>query len=168
MCGRPAQSKLSAELRRNGCSRTVSFTAMLSMNATVTSCGPAGTGTRTRIRSSTASPVSVGLSNIVARSSLPPIVTWCTSRPSMGNLELARVLQAADDVQVGAIELGLELVLAVERKRVPDAQAADRAERQPLDVLVLRQILRHAVGVASRTHRRIADGKALMRPAAAR
>ena len=74
MCGRPAQSKLSIELRRNGCRRTGSATGGSSTNATVTSCGPAVTGTRTRSRASTASPVSVGFSNSAARSSRPPIV----------------------------------------------------------------------------------------------
>jgi hypothetical protein len=36
MWGRPAQSKLSAELRRNGCSRHVSFTDKFSMNVALT------------------------------------------------------------------------------------------------------------------------------------
>ena len=61
-----------------------------------------------------------------------------------------RILEPAHDVQVRAIELRLELVLGVERERVADAEAADRAERQPVDVLVLREVLRHAVGVAAR------------------
>ena len=74
------------------------------------------------------------------------------------HFELARVLETADHVQVGAIELGLKVVFAVERKEVAHAQAAHGAERQPLDVLVLRQILRHAIGVAAGAQGGIAHG----------
>ena len=64
-------------------------------------------------------------------------------------LHLVRILQAAHDVQVGPIELHLEGVLAVERKRVANQDAADGAERQAVDVLILRQVLPDAVGVAA-------------------
>ena len=56
--------------------------------------------------------------------------------------------------RVGPIELDLEDVLAVERKRVAHEHAADGAERQAVDVLVLRQVLPDAVGVAARRRRR--------------
>ena len=51
----------------------------------------------------------------------------------------------------------LQVVLGVERERVPDDDAAARAERQALDVRVLRQVAGHAVDGAIETDRRIAD-----------
>ena len=126
MCGQPAQSKLSAEARRNGCSRTASFTPMWSMKAAVTTCGPAGTRTRARIRSSTASPVSVGLSNILSRSVGAADGDAVHGASVDGDLEVAGVLQPTHHVQVRAIELRVELILGVEGERVPHAQAADR------------------------------------------
>ena len=60
--------------------------------------------------------------------------------------------------EVGAIELGLERRT---RRRAGTCggrcSAADGAERQPLDVLVLRQVLPDAIGVAAGPHRGIAD-----------
>ena len=50
-----------------------------------------------------------------------------------------------------------ELVLRVEREGVRDEHAAARAERQPLDVPVLRQPGRRRVGDLRRRHRPIAD-----------
>ena len=69
-----------------------------------------------------------------------------------------RILETADRAQVGAIEPDLELVFAIDRKRVPGAHAADGAERQSVEVHVLRQILPHGVGVAAGRDARIADG----------
>ena len=105
MCGRPAQSKLSAELRRNGCSRTVSLTAMFSMNVAVTSCGPAVTGTRTRMRSSDGV---AGVGRLVEhrRQVLVAADRYVVHlSPVDRDLELARILKPANDVQVSAIEL---------------------------------------------------------------
>ena len=56
-----------------------------------------------------------------------------------------RVLEAAQVAEVGPEEPHLKVVLAVQRERVPHEHPAHRAERQALDVLVLRQILAHAV-----------------------
>ena len=131
-----------------------------STNATATSCGPAVTGTRTRIR---------GFDRVARVGRLLEHrrqIGRCrrSSRDApAGRRSRFRTrsdTQAADDVQVGAIELGLEVVLAVEREDVAHAHAADRAERQAVDVLVLRQVLRHAIGVAARADRRVADGQA--------
>ena len=81
---------------------------------------------------------------------MPPIVTQMDPLAVDGELELVRILEPAHDVQVGAKELHLEDVLAVERKRVATRSAADRAERQTVDVLVLREVLPDAVGFAAR------------------
>ena len=51
----------------------------------------------------------------------------------------------------------LELILAVERQRAVDQQAADRAERQALDVAVLRRVLPHAEQLADRRRARVAE-----------
>src|SRR4029450_6694571 len=75
------------------------------------------------------------------------------------DLELGGVLESPDDVQVGPIELRLKLVLGVERERVLYAQTTDRAERKAVDVLVLREVLSHAIRLAHRTHLDIAHGK---------
>ena len=75
------------------------------------------------------------------------------------DLELARILQPANDVQVRAIQLRAELVLGVERERVTNLKTTDRSERKPFDVLVLRQILRNAIGVAAWPHRAVANGE---------
>src|SRR5262245_18335789 len=80
--------------------------------------------------------------------------------PVVRNLELAGILKPADDIQVGAIELRTELVLGIEAESLRDLQAADGAERESLDVLVLREILRHAIRVAARSQRRIAHRQA--------
>ena len=53
----------------------------------------------------------------------------------------------------------LQVVLGVERERVANDDAAARAERQPVDVRVLRQIAGHPVGRAIETDRRIADAR---------
>ena len=90
MCGRPAQSKLSIELRRNGCSRFGSCTGGSSTKATDTSWRPAVTGTRTRSRASIASLVSVGLSKSDARSSVPPIVARTAGTPGTATISPAR------------------------------------------------------------------------------
>ena len=54
----------------------------------------------------------------------------------------------------------LNVVLGVERERVLDQHAAARAERQALDVLVLRQLARRRVRRLCRGRRAIADGQA--------
>ena len=51
----------------------------------------------------------------------------------------------------------LQVVLRVERERVADDDAAARAERQAVDVRVLREVAGHAVGRAIESDRRIAD-----------
>ena len=128
-------------------------------NATVTSCGPAVTGTRTRSRASTASPVSVGLSNSDSRSSRPPIVREIDALAVDRDLHVVRVLEAAHDVEIRAVQLGLEHVVAVERERVAHRGSADRAERKPVDVLVLREVLADAERVAAGADVGIADGQ---------
>ena len=65
-------------------------------------------------------------------------------------LDLVGILQAAHHAQVGAHQRRLEDVLAVERKRMARERAADGPQRQTFDVLVLRQILPHAIGAGAR------------------
>ncbi len=74
------------------------------------------------------------------------------------DLDIVRVLESANDVEIRAVQLRLEHVVAVERKRIAHRGPADRAERQPVDVLVLRQILADAEGVAAGRDVGIADG----------
>ena len=61
-----------------------------------------------------------------------------------------RVLEAAQDAEVGPIQLELEGVLAVERERVANQRAAHGAERQTVEVPILGQVLANAVGLGRR------------------
>ena len=74
-----------------------------------------------------------------------------------GHLELGGIFETAHDVQIRSIQPGLEHVVAVERKIVADQQAADGSQRQAIDVLMLREVLAHAVRLASCLEIRIAD-----------
>ena len=83
-------------------------------------------------------------------SSSPPTCAMNTRSPSIADLELVRELQpghVADDV---AEEVDAELVLGILREVVAEEQAAARAERQALDVILLRVVRRNAVGRAAR------------------
>ena len=71
------------------------------------------------------------------------------------DLELVLALEAAHRLDVAAKELRLNQVLAVERERVADQHAAVRPERQPFDVLVLRQVMARAIDLGARTHFRV-------------
>ena len=51
--------------------------------------------------------------------------------------KLMRPLETANGIQVGSIELDLDVVLAVHRKRVAGVHAANRTDGQPFEVLVL-------------------------------
>jgi hypothetical protein len=74
------------------------------------------------------------------------------------DLDIVRVLESADDVEIRAVQLRLEHVVAVERERIAHRRPADRAERKPVDVLILRQVLADAEGVAAGRDIGIADG----------
>ena len=54
------------------------------------------------------------------------------------DLDLMRMLETANPLEVGAVERQRKVILAVEREVVVDGQAADRSERHSFDVLVLR------------------------------
>src|SRR5262249_21213754 len=132
MCGRPAQSKLSIELRRNGCRRFGSCTGGTSPNAAGTTWGAGGGGDRdaqprihgiTRIRRLVEQRLEI-VPSADRRGIHAPAVD--------GELDLVRILQAAHDVQVRAIELHLKDVVAVQRKRIALGRAADGAERKAL------------------------------------
>ena len=56
------------------------------------------------------------------------------------HLQLVRLAQALDVLVAVARQADLDLVLAVLREGVADQRAAARAERQPLDVLLLRDV----------------------------
>ena len=66
------------------------------------------------------------------------------------DLDLVRRGQAADEADVGAPQLRLDRVLAVEGKRVANQRAAAGAERQAVDVTGLRQVEPDAVGLVGR------------------
>ncbi len=81
-----------------------------------------------------------------------------------GELHLVRELQAAHDVQVGPIQLRLELVFAIQRKIVMHQNPADGPQGQPFHVLVLRKVLANAEGGAGSlgvgiSHRQRADAR---------
>ena len=88
------------------------------------------------------------------RSSSPPTVVEEDALAVDRDLDLMRVLEPANRFEVGAKELERKAVLGVEREVMVDDQPADGAERQALDVLILRAILADAIRVRSRRDRR--------------
>ena len=76
-----------------------------------------------------------------------------------GDLELMRVFETAHRTEIGAEEARLDHVLAIERQRRVREHPADRADRQPFDVPVLRRILPHAERFARHAAVGIADRK---------
>ena len=112
--------------------------------------GPAFTFTRVFSRSSILLAASDMFVSDARLSSSPPTCAVNTRSPSIDDLELMRELEAghvADDV---AQQEDAELVLGVLREVVPEEQAAARAERQPLDVILLRVVRRNAVAERGR------------------
>ena len=75
------------------------------------------------------------------------------------HLNVTRILKTANDVQVGAIQLRLDVVLAVHREDMADTDATQRAERKAVDVLILREVLRDAIRLAARPKTRVANGQ---------
>ena len=67
------------------------------------------------------------------------------------DFELMRGLQTADGLDVAAKQLDLKLILGVEWERVSNEHAADGAEREPFDLLVLRHVLADAVDLGAGT-----------------
>ena len=67
--------------------------------------------------------------------------------------------EAAHDVQIRSIEVGLQKIFAVDREVVANSCAADRAERHAFDVLILRQVLTDPVRFAGCGDVGIADGE---------
>ena len=72
-------------------------------------------------------------------------------------LQLLGILQAADRAEVGAVQADLEVVFPVHGKGMPRHQPAHRAERQPFEMDVLRQVLAHGIGVAADADAEITD-----------
>src|SRR5215471_7685558 len=68
-----------------------------------------------------------------------------------------RRVESAHDVQVGPIQFGLQDILAIQWKVMTDLSAADRSQRQALDVLVLRHVLTDTIDRPIRAHPRIAN-----------
>ena len=134
------------------------FSPILRMKVAATNRGPAFTGTRTRSRASVASDFAVMApvwpSSFVAadRREEDPLAVD-------GDLELVLVLEAANRLEVGARQRHVEFVLAIERKGVADADAADCPERQAFELLALRLIAARVVGLRARRRGRIADGQ---------
>ena len=75
------------------------------------------------------------------------------------DLDLVRRGQPSDEADVRPPQLGLDHVLAVERKRVANQRAAARAERQSIDVPGLRQVEPDAMRLVGGRAGRIADGR---------
>ena len=76
----------------------------------------------------------------------------CTRSPSSSSSTSCGSRQALDVLVAVARQPDLDLVFAVQRKRVRNDGAAARAERQPVEVLLLRQV--------RRKHDRVAAGRA--------
>jgi len=75
--------------------------------------------------------------------------TTCMRSPSMAVFDLLGVVEAPAGLpKFCVLKPDLQVVLAVEWKEMLNGHAADGAKRQPLDVLVLRQILAKAIGLA--------------------
>ena len=74
------------------------------------------------------------------------------------DFELVLVLEPAHRPEIGAEEARLDDVFAVERHGRARQHAAHRANRQPLDVPILRRVLAYAEGFAGLADLRIADG----------
>ena len=77
-----------------------------------------------------------------------------------GDFEIVRRLQPANDVDGFPIQLRADHVFAVDGEVVPQEDAAARADRQPLDVVVLRQVAADAERFLGRPDLRIADRQA--------
>ena len=75
------------------------------------------------------------------------------------HLDLVRLAQALDLLVAVTGQANLNLILAVARERVGEQHAATRAGRQPLDVILLREIRREPIGVAARLAIRRTDGE---------
>ncbi len=73
-------------------------------------------------------------------------------------LELIGVLEPSRLVHIGPHQRRRQRVLAVHREGMADDDTADGAERLPLDVLVLRQVLPDHVGLRADRHVEVADG----------
>jgi hypothetical protein len=74
------------------------------------------------------------------------------------DLDLVRVLETANHVEVVAQEADVELVLAVEGEHVRHGHAADGAERQAVHLRRLRFIALDHVRLGAGHRRRVADG----------
>jgi len=70
-----------------------------------------------------------------------------------------RVLEPADVFEIVPKEREVEPILGVEREVVRDRDAADRSERQALDMSGLRLISRHGVRLRADRGRRVSDGQ---------
>ena len=126
--------------RRNGCSSSTVGAELFFRNATPSACGPAFTGMRSRKR----------VSSVVARRRRVQVVRLLVLRAAEAgevdalaverDLEIVRDFEAADDVDGLAVQPRLDDVLAIDREGVADQDAAARADRQALDVIVLRQV----------------------------
>ena len=77
-------------------------------------------------------------------------------RPVEPDLQLVARAHAADVVHIVAVQADLQVVLAVDREVVPDADAAPGAERHVVaHPVVLHQQDRHLVGLGARPERRL-------------
>jgi hypothetical protein len=67
------------------------------------------------------------------------------------------MLEPARLIDVGAIERGLQHIVAVDRKDMLGLDPTNRAERHPIEVLVLRKILTRGVSVGTRHDRDVTN-----------
>ena len=137
MCGRPVQSSVSTELRRNCCSRRVSPIGRLRMNAAPTDRGPAFTWTRED--KARLDPVARILRFLEHHRQVGVAADGrqMYALPVDPDFDLVWIVEPAQVAEVGLLQPDLEPVFAVQREGVADHQSAGRPERQPLEVLVL-------------------------------
>ena len=112
-------------------------------NVTPRSCGPAVTGMRTFRCASTC------LDGPLPLRGGGFTVNELHALAVEQHLQLVRLAQALDVLVAVARQPDLDVVLAVLRERVADQRAAARAERQPVDVLLLREVRPDAERVAA-------------------
>ena len=158
-CGWPDVSRVSVELRMNGCRRVGLVASLRAMNAAPMTCGPAVSFRRMRpalvdgvagLRHVHEVGLEVGFAAHAER---------VHARAVHRVLDVVLVLEAAHHAEVRAEHLHGELILGVERQRDLREDAADRADGLAFDVRVLRRVLADVERLARDADVGIADGQ---------
>jgi hypothetical protein len=156
MCGCPEKSIVSAELRTYDCSRRVVGGGLLEeRHRDLSWPGAQRHADREALVDLVARcrRIVAGVGDVLVAAERGQVHALAVD----ADLELMRMLEPAHRAEIRAEQLHLEEVLAVERDVALEHEAADGAERQPLDVPRLRRVLPHAVDLAHRRRLRVAN-----------